>query len=103
VRDAAHTLFHCNISSIEMDKASSQNGSSLSLSEAAQCRGLLGRAPLLGALKDMSSKALAWKSVSTVAPLLGNKEERCFRRALEINMYISRDIEKCPISRYLSP
>jgi len=39
-----------------MDEGSSRNGSSLS--EEAQCRGPMGRAPLLGTLEDMLKKAL---------------------------------------------
>jgi hypothetical protein len=39
-----------------MDEEGSRNGASLS--EEAQCRGSLGRAPLLGTPKDMLSKAL---------------------------------------------
>jgi len=38
-----------------MDEESSRNGASLS--EEAQCGGLLGRAPLLGTLEDMIRKA----------------------------------------------
>jgi len=39
-----------------MDEGGSRNGAVLS--EQAQCRGPLGRAPLLGTLKDMLRKAL---------------------------------------------
>jgi len=39
-----------------MDEGGSRNGASLS--EDTQCRGLLGRAPLLGTLDDMLRKAL---------------------------------------------
>jgi hypothetical protein len=38
-----------------MDEGSSRNGSSIS--EETQCRGPLGRAPLLGTLEDMFKKA----------------------------------------------
>jgi len=38
-----------------MDEGGSRNGALLS--EEAQCRGLLGRAPLLGTLEDMLRKA----------------------------------------------
>jgi hypothetical protein len=62
----------------------------------------MGRAPLLGTLKDMLSKPLAWTSVSIGAPLLGNMEGNSFHRAFEINSYIKRH-EKCPVSSYLSP
>jgi hypothetical protein len=55
-----------------MDVGGSRNGASLS--EEAQCRRPLGRAPLLGTLKDMLSKALEWAAVSKRAPLLGNME-----------------------------
>jgi hypothetical protein len=66
---------------------------SLSLSEEAQCRGPLGRTPLLGTLKDMLSKALEWASVSTGALLLRNMEGCSLLRAFEINRY-----EVCPES-----
>jgi len=39
-----------------MDDGGSRNGASLS--EQTQCRGILGRAPLLGTLDDMLRKAL---------------------------------------------
>jgi hypothetical protein len=74
-----------------MDKGGSRNGASLS--EEAQCRGPLGRAPLLGTLKDMLSKALARTSVSIGAPLLGNMEGRSFHRAFEIKRYIKRYVK----------
>jgi hypothetical protein len=56
----------------------------VSLSGEPQCRGLLGRALLLGTLKDTLSKALAWVSVSIGALFLGNMEGHCFHRAFEI-------------------
>jgi hypothetical protein len=99
VKDGVHILFNFNISSLEMDKRGSRNGSSLS--EQAQCGGPLGRATLLGTPKDMVSKALEWASVSTGAPLLGNMKGRSFLRAFEIKRYIKRYV-KCPVSRYLS-
>jgi hypothetical protein len=56
-------------------------------------RGLLevvpgGRAPLLGTLKDMLSKALECTSVSIVALIWGNTEGRSFLRAFEIKINI---------------
>jgi hypothetical protein len=45
-----------------------------------------GRAPLLGTLKDMLSKAVEWASVSTGAPLLGNMY-------FEMKRYIKRYVK----------
>jgi hypothetical protein len=63
---------------------------------------LCGRAPLLGTLKGMLSKALERASVSIGDPLLGNMQGRSFLRAFEIKRYIKRDI-KMPCNRCLSP
>jgi hypothetical protein len=52
-----------------------------------------GRAPLLGTLKDMLSKAMEWTSVSIGAPLWGNMEGHCFYRAFEIKRYIKRYVK----------
>jgi hypothetical protein len=52
-----------------------------------------GRAPLLGTLKVMLSKALEWASVSIGALLLGNMEGCCFLRAFEIKRYINRYVK----------
>jgi hypothetical protein len=52
-----------------------------------QFGGPLGRAPSLGAPKDVLSMALAWASVPIGALLLGNMEGRCFHRAFEIKRY----------------
>jgi hypothetical protein len=65
-----------------MDEGGSRYGASFS--EEAQCGGPMGRATLLGTLKDMLSKALAWASFSLGTPLLGNMEGRSFHRAVEI-------------------
>jgi hypothetical protein len=47
------------------------SGNGVSLSEQAQCRGPLGRAPLLETPKDMLNKVLEWVSVSKQATLWG--------------------------------
>jgi hypothetical protein len=61
------------------------------LSDETPWGGPVGRAPLLGTLKDMLSKALDWASISIGVPLLGNMEGHSFLRAFEINR-LSRDI-----------
>jgi hypothetical protein len=65
-----------------MDEGGSKNGTSLS--EEAQCGGCMGRASLLGTVKDMLSKALELASVSLWTLLLGNMEGCCLHRAFEI-------------------
>jgi hypothetical protein len=79
-----------------MDDAGTRNGASLS--EEAQCGGLLWRSLLLGAPKDVLGKALEWASVSTGTLLLGNMEGRCSHRAFEIKRYIKRYV-KIPCKR----
>jgi hypothetical protein len=56
-------------------------------------RGNGGRAPLLGTLKDMISKAMGWASVSIGALVLGNMEGRCFLRAFAIKRYFKRYVK----------
>jgi hypothetical protein len=49
-----------------------------------------GRAPLLGTLKDLLSKALEWTSASVGALVLRSMEGHSFVRAFEIKRYINR-------------